>query len=74
MTEIRKAFAIILVFVILFFWLGLAAATAVDSRSNSDKNSSKEILFDVFLGKKRIGEHSCLFAPSSDGIKVQSRA
>ena len=74
MTEIRKAFAIILVFVILFFWLGLAAATEVDSRSNSDKNSSKEILFDVFLGKKRIGEHSFLFAPSSNGIKVQSRA
>ena len=74
MTEIRKAFAIILVFVILFFWLGLAAATEVDSSSNSDKNSSKEILFDVFLGKKRIGEHSFLFAPSSNGIKVQSRA
>ena len=74
MTEIRKAFAIILVFVILFFWLGLAAATEGDPRSNSDKNSSKEILFDVFLGKKRIGEHSFLFAPSSNGIKVQSRA
>ena len=28
----------------------------------------------MFLGKKRIGEHSFLFAPSSDGVKVQSRA
>ena len=74
MTEIRRAFAIILVFVILFFWLGLAAATEVASEAISDTNSSKKILFDVFLGKKRVGEHSFLFAPSSDGIKVQSRA
>ena len=74
MTEIRRAFAIILVFVILFFWFGLAVATEVDSRAISETNSSNEILFDVFLGKKRVGEHSFLFAPSSDGIKVQSRA
>jgi len=74
MTEIRRAFAIILVFVILFFWLGLAAATEVASEAISDTNSSKKILFEVFLGKKRVGEHSFLFAPSSDGIKVQSRA
>ena len=74
MTEIRRAFAIILVFVILFFWLGLAAATEVALEAISDTNSSKKILFDVFLGKKRVGEHSFLFAPSSDGIKVQSRA
>ena len=74
MTEIRRAFAIILVFVILFFWFGLAVATEVDSRAISETNSSNQILFDVFLGKKRVGEHSFLFAPSSDGIKVQSRA
>ena len=74
MTEIQRAFAIILVFVILFFWFGLAVATEVDSRAISETNSSNEILFDVFLGKKRVGEHSFLFAPSSDGIKVQSRA
>ena len=74
MTEIRRAFAIILVFVILFFWLGLAVATEVASEPISDTNSSKKILFDVFLGKKRVGEHSFLFAPGSDGIKVQSRA
>ena len=74
MTEIRRAFAIILVFVILFFWFGLAVATEVDSRAISETNSSNEILFDVFLGKKRVGEHSFLFAPISDGIKVQSRA
>ena len=74
MTEIRRAFAIILVFVILFFWFALAVATEVDSGVISETNSSNEILFDVFLGKKRVGEHSFLFAPSSDGIKVQSRA
>ena len=74
MTEIRRAFAIILVFVILFFWFGLAVATEVDPRAISETNSNNEILFDVFLGKKRVGEHSFLFAPSSDGIKVQSRA
>ena len=74
MTEIRRAFAIILVFVILFFWFGLAAATEAESEELSDTTSSKEILFDVFLGKKRIGEHSFLFAPSSVGMKVQSRA
>ena len=74
MTEIRRAFAIILVFVILFFWFGLAAATEVESEELSDTTSSKEILFDVFLGKKKIGEHSFLFAPSSVGMKVQSRA
>ncbi len=74
MTEIRRAFAIILVFVILFFWLGLAVATDAASEAISDTNSSKKILFEVFLGKKRVGEHSFLFAPSSDGIKVQSRA
>lgn len=74
MTEIRRAFAIILVFVILFFWLGLAVATEAASEAISDTSSSNEIIFDVFLGKKRVGEHSFLFAPSSDGIKVQSRA
>ena len=74
MTEIRRAFAIILVFVILFFWFGLAVATEVDSRAISETNSGNEILFDVFLGKKRVGEHSFMFVPSSDGIKVQSRA
>ena len=74
MTEIRRAFAIILVFVILFFWLGLAVATEAASEAISDTSSSNEVIFDVFLGKKRVGEHSFLFAPSSDGIKVQSRA
>ena len=74
MTEIRRAFAIILVFVILFFWLGLAVATDAASEAISDTSSSNEVIFDVFLGKKRVGEHSFLFAPSSDGIKVQSRA
>ena len=74
MTEIRRAFAIILVFVILFFWLGLAVATEAASEAIPDTNSSNEIIFDVFLGKKRVGEHSFLFALSSDGIKVQSRA
>lgn len=74
MTEIRRAFAIILVFVILFFWLGLAVATEAASEAISDTDSSNEVIFDVFLGKKRVGEHSFLFALSSDGIKVQSRA
>ena len=74
MTEIRRAFAIILIFVILFFWLGLAVATEIASGAVSDLNGSKKILFEVFLGKKRVGEHSFLFAPSSDGVKVQSRA
>ena len=74
MTEIRRAFAIILVFVILFFWLGLTVATEAASEAISDTNSSKKILFDVFLGKKSVGEHSFLFAPSFGGIKVQSRA
>ena len=74
MTEIRRAFAIILVFVILFFWLGLAVATEAASEAIPDTDSSNEVIFDVFLGKKRVGEHSFLFAPSSDGIKVQSRA
>ena len=74
MTEIRRAFAIILIFVVLFFWLGLAVATEIGSETVSDPNGRKKILFEVFLGKKRVGEHSFLFAPSSDGVKVQSRA
>ena len=74
MTEIRRAFAIILIFVILFFWLGLAVATEIGSETVSDPNGRQKILFEVFLGKKRVGEHSFLFAPSSDGVKVQSRA
>ena len=61
MTEIRRAFAIILVFVILFFWFGLAVATEVDSRAISETNSNNEILFDVFLGKKELENiHFCL--------------
>ena len=61
MIEIRRAFAIILVFVILFFWLGLAVATDAASEAISDTNSSKKILFEVFLGKKESENiHFCL--------------
>ena len=59
MTEIRKAFAIILVFVILFFWLGLAAATEVDSGLFRQQQQRDPL--DVFLGKKELENiHFCL--------------
>ena len=74
MTEIRRAFAVILIFMILFFWFGLAAANEVDSRAVSDTRNNTKILFDVFIGKKRIGEHLFLVGKSSDGVKVKSRA
>ena len=77
MIEIRRAFAIILVFMILFFWFGLAAANELGSSAvsnNTNSNSNTKILFDVFIGKKRIGEHLFLLGKSSDGVKVKSRA
>ena len=75
MIEIRRAFAIILVFMILFFWFGLAAANELGLPAVSNTaNSNTKILFDVFIGKKRIGEHLFLLGKSSDGVKVKSRA
>jgi len=77
MTEIRRAFAVILIFMILFFWFGLAVANELGSpavSNTTNSNSNTKILFDVFIGKKRIGEHLFLVGKSSDGVKVKSRA
>jgi len=74
MIEIRKIFAVILIFVILFFWFGLAAANDDSRGVFFETVSNNKMVFDVFIGKKRIGEHSFFVGESLDGVRVKSRA
>ena len=74
MSEVRRAFALILLFLLIFFWFGLTLAKTVNDENRSEPVSATKMDFDVFIGEKRIGRHSFIFESGSNGTKVQSMA
>ena len=74
MFEVRRAFALILIFLLIFFWFGLTVANSTAKKTVSETISRKQIDFDVFIGEKRIGSHTFAFETGPNFKKVQSNA
>ena len=74
MTELRRAFAIILILLVLFFWFGLALGLDDNRQNQFDTPIEQTLAFDVFIGKKNIGHHFFSIIQGKKKTIVQSRA